>query len=1113
MALPSINDAARLSPPAGIPSKYPGSSNRLANGVAAGQAGEALPRRIPAATVRLDTKIRTKEHQNFIVRDLLGLELAGKNWTSVVTEYMAGFAYKPVDASQHTSVSPKLLVSKYSGAPDLVSLGEYIILRPITLRQSTYCINSEVDGSNSNSSVDEAIRQTPELKNRSVKDFGWEAYGDSKFQCRTAIGPESGGDAFVMKELPAQPKNAPLHVQLRSHLIGKYTNLLKNQPFSFSWFFGNHTMEPTHVDFIKNDANWQGQEAQPEITAPIGPGGSQVVVMPAIPAIAPQVPYAEFYSKSERMEPAIEVTWGSSDSNVARKCKIIVRRSGQNISMWEENNGQWKVVEGKRSSPITVNKEFVDICVYPVGRQIWVVPSMEIDANSIKLATVFDFDHDVDVPAGKPIVSLYGGKQGFRWNHLFHVAKAVLLSPPMNCGIPTIENAFVNLAYLGKDQVGRDENSSPQDISNLLIGTYQRDIPYGKAELLSQMVTFDSSFKYVLEYQLLANKPNVDGICGRAGVTEQDGIRSQAIPNFPQDFQGGDEIGNYLKWLVVIYADPSKQNQETFKSPVLQRMELTAISPFTELNLNPRPQINAVDVMNVSISEAIGQITASVVLNNRNAPENNNPQGKFTYQYDKTNRVGSMNFVGIKPVTIRGGVIGGSHFVNSNMVSYEGFGESKEPENNDIPIRFRGYIVDRQYTRPNSSSSTVTLNCEDCSRRAKDHLTFNLPIFDGWCNIAAMYYLLRDSGYDDDEILLRQDMNNPKGSGTISLYQLLLEGGNDPHNFSGPCFSGHTKATGGIPKASKLLTNAGLTIGMTTLHALLPLNVYKQQPNYMFSAGQNTWDCCSSIREFTGFYLYANALGNIVYSPPEIQFKLSGKDAKPDEKSTAVRGTPSPDGNNIVYYETAQFNQGVPNGRAYNEFQSQLNNSIKTEEMRNAVALFGLIPDSENNIMWSPHVAVKRPKNLIDDLAQPWFAPWLRWAIVKNPNWNDGIRNEALAEELFNRLRRTQATITFGLWGQPGHYAFQRFKIDEHQMNETGAHGLEFVTTQVTHNFDAATKKFTTEITGEHLDFSQFDFAPHVTGTPLRAYTGPGGGKGPQPHRSNVVTGHSRLNK
>lgn len=1060
-----------MAKPSPIAGKFPGSIGT-----------EKLPRKIPAVSARLDTKIRTKEHQNFIIRDLLGLELVGKNWTYDWVEYEAGInSYVPTNSNQHKAVGPKLLVSAYSGAPDFVSLGEYVILRPIVRRQGTYIVDSLAKLSTSNQAVDSAIRKYPQVKESSLSpSFRWRPYGYARYQLCTVIGPENGNDAFIMKELPSQPANVfTISEKIYSEIESDF-KLIKNQPFSFGWMINNHTFDATFMDFVKNKSNWEDSNKKPKL------------------------PYTQFYSESEREQPAIEITWGSFSSNTQR-FKLIIRRSGNNISLWRERNGKWELVQGVRSLKISSDQPFQDFVVYPVARQLWIVPSKEIDNSSIKNGVVFDLDEDIQIAGTYVRVALYGAKQGFKWNNLSHARQAVMLSPALNCGIPTIENAFVNLTYVDKNSVCRDQVNAKTDIDNSLIFNKKRNLPFGQAEQSPQKADstkIGADVDFIVEYQLVANKTDVSQIYSRAGLSETDErytLSQRTIKLFSSDQSNeGKDSSNYLKWIIVAYPNPAKPNSELVKSPILQRIELTAIAPMSELNLNPIPQINSADIMNASISEGVSQITASVVLNNRERPELQFiNRGIYTHEYSRKSGADLGNFVGIKPITIRGGVIGGSHFVSQNLVNYTGFGESKQTGYESLPIRFRGYIVDRQYSRPNSSTSTVTLNCEDVSRRAKDHLTFNLPIFDGYCNLAAMYYLLRDAGYQDDEILLRQDMNNPNSKGTVKLYDLLVEAGNDPHNFSGPCFSGHTKETGGIPKRSKLLEGLG-AISMATLHALLPLNVYKQQPNYMFAAGQNTWDCCSSIREFTGFYLYANALGNIVYCPPELQFKLNAKSADPSKKY-AVRGQPNGgDSDDLVYYETSQFDAGVPNGKAYNQFQNQLVNSIATEEMRNAVALFGLIPDSENNIMWSPHVVVKRPKTLVEDIAQPWFAPWLRWAIVKNPNWNDGIRNEKLAEELFNRLRRTQAKVNFGLWGQPGHYIFQRFKIDEHQMNETGAHGLEFVTIQVNHMFDASSMKFSTEIQGEHLDFSQFDFAPHVTGTPLRVYTGSGGVPGKQ---------------
>jgi hypothetical protein len=304
--------------------------------------------------------------------------------------------------------------------------------------------------------------------------------------------------------------------------------------------------------------------------------------------------------------------------------------------------------------------------------------------------------------------------------------------------------------------------------------------------------------------------------------------------------------------------------------------------------------------------------------------------------------------------------------------------------------------------------------------------------------------------------------------------------------------------------ASSLVSNV--------LHAMLPLNIYKQQPNYMFPAGQNSWDCMASIREFTGFYLYPNTFGKIVYQPPEVAFrmvpkkpgKLNKKGPPKADKTTssAHNDVAKPATKVLTYYEVPRI-AGKHNALGYNEFQSALGVSIQTDDIRNSLALFGLIQvsssgDPKKLDSWSPHVVVKRPTDLNLDVDKPWFVPWLRWTIVKNPHWSDPRRNEQLAQELYNRLRRVHLHTKFDLWGSPAHYAYMVFKVDESLMDETGADQLEFVTTQVSHEFDARSLTYKTSVSGENLNFDVFDFAPHVSGRPLAAYT-PGWRPGKNP--------------
>lgn len=1038
-----------------------------------GSGDEVMPRRIPEVSIRLDKTIKTKIHNNFVIRDMLPTTMrAGSLLTGFAGEYEQHFTKKdaPNSQNQNKIYVPKSFVTG-GEEPDFVTIGDYMVIRPEAVNQGTYITNSEAQAATADNSVDQAMRSEPQAKGSS-SNYAWDATTNAGRRQMRNEGQTFGVSSVISRALLKEPSGAATHEKARVSLSSQFT-LKRNQPFCVSFKADDHQFDPTISDYLNDESNWEGD--------------------------TPPIPYAQFYPKNVRKQAAIEIEWGSSNSSDTDEFKVIFRPTGKNVTLWRKQDGVWRVVENHSILLTSNNDPWTSYIIYPAGRQLIIIPSDHVDSAAIKAAVVFSFDREVNIPSSKMQAHLYGTKMSYAWRPVIHRSLAGMVTPPMEPGIPEIENAFCTLEFIGKKKFERDAINAPTKFpKDESAGLADEDSSFGELdlqivdqkELLKQNKTKEEAFDlYEVGYQLLVEDLEI-GLLGSSVKSQLPDDYVVAMEAYPDNKVA--ERKNYLKYAILCSKKASVAPYDLVLSPVFERMQLLAIAPMAEINLNPLPQITASDIFSVNVRQESQSVTGSFTLNNRFAKfdyvdqfldsvfNTSVPHGRYDARAIPI--LGQSNFVGVKPVTIRFGIMGGTHFVSPQLASYSEESEDKEG-GFDQPIQFRGYITSRSYSRSNSGSSTVTCNLEDVSRRAKDHITMNLPIFDGWSNLAAMYYLARDAGYDDEDIVLYQSPKNPDDY--ITLYNILVELGDDPHTFTGPSFSGHVN---GFPLRSKILDAAGITMSMSVLHSCMPLNLYKQQPNYMFSAGQNTWDCMASIREFTGFYLYPNAFGKLVYSPPEIQFKLAAKPPD-DPKTTYVRGAPQDDLQVITYYESPQNPKGVIDGSEFNNFQMHLENSYQTENIRNALALFGLIPHADNQVQWSPHIVVKRPEDLSEDIAQPWFVPWLRWAIIKNPHWADPVRNERLAEELFNRLKRTMISVTFGLWGQPGHYAWQRFIVDESQMQELGIDGLEFVTTMVEHRLDAQKKTYNTEIAGEYLDFKQFDFAPHVTGSPVRTYT------------------------
>lgn len=382
-----------------------------------------------------------------------------------------------------------------------------------------------------------------------------------------------------------------------------------------------------------------------------------------------------------------------------------------------------------------------------------------------------------------------------------------------------------------------------------------------------------------------------------------------------------------------------------------------------------------------------------------------------------TFRRGVNNFTGVKPIRV--------------SVGYD-------KEDLGLIRRFTGFIVDRQYGRSSPTSSIVTLTCEDRSKQLKENYAVNLPIYDGWCHLAVIYDLAKEAGFADDEILLFEDPLTGDKKRIVDI----LEG--DPATRSEGCFDGHID---GFP-GQKIDGQPG-----SFIHQTLPLVPLHESPNYMFQMGTPLWDCMMAVRQHSYWYLFCNSNGNLIYSPPRSQVKSRGK----------------------VFRE-------VDRVQAFDEFQRNLNAQHDTREQRNAVFLWGLIPaeDGNGNPTWTPDIHVRRQADWPNNVGVPSYYPWLRWAMMRNPKWNDHERNRAIASEVFSRVTRERIISTFGAWGQPDVFPYEIIILNEGQAGETGVDAKQFIISSITHSLNANGFTYDCDIVGELFDPTKFTFDPYT---------------------------------
>ena len=437
-------------------------------------------------------------------------------------------------------------------------------------------------------------------------------------------------------------------------------------------------------------------------------------------------------------------------------------------------------------------------------------------------------------------------------------------------------------------------------------------------------------------------------------------------------------------------------------SPAVFYSQLTLVVPPVSVDLAPNPQIDNCDVMSIQVNQAVEQNKASITLNNRNACDKAGvARGKYTWIK------GQNNFCGIKPITVQLGYA----------------------DNSALNTVFTGYVSDRQYSRDSSNNSVCTLDCEDVSKKLRESWAVNLPFFDGWCQLAVIYYLAKEAGFADNEILLDEDPAT--GANAITIRSLLT---GNPDTFTGGCFEGHLNDNppGGY---------GGL--GGDYLHMTLPLAVLGQEsPNYNFNFGTSLWDCMQKIREFSNFYLYANNFGHIIYSPPK----------------QALRST------------TKTFVEVDTVGN-YNEIKRRLDVDLNTNELRNGVIVGGItfIPNKDapgGFGEWSTHFHKQMIAGFPSDVGDAAFAPYSKLVFLRNPKWEDVNLARLACSEILRRVTRQRITATFDAWGQNAIFPYHIININESLTNETGV-GLNSPNGYVVaaHTLKASTENWTLDST------------------------------------------------
>ncbi len=716
------------------------------------------------------------------------------------------------------------------------------------------------------------------------------------------------------------------------------------------------------------------------------------------------------------------IRWGSTDEkNKEHSYALCYYFKSNKFVLFEENaitrDGKTKYLyikidTGKTLKSIKPNDVF-NIMIYPIGTKLAVILYENSDgifkveeSNSI----IFNVGHSLNIAEAPITLYFYGGSGiTFDFKPVYHQAVGQFASNIKDFNyIPNTTQS--SCTYIGKKGTGKLQN---------------------------EVVTFsdetNDKYGYLSPCKIIFKKSNVETWFSDY-FKEQD-LEKKWIYYFRmysnKNYITRNDDNEFIEYLNKL---------ERYYSPAIYTAGILTIPNTLDINLIKDGNSKLKFVKNVSINQTVEGYSGSLTLYNKSM-NSNQKGGQYT---------GDYRIKGVKPIKIEAKL----KTTDRGLAGVSGFdSEIADQTVGKLNRLFTGYITTPQFNRSsNTADSTVTLTLSDASIKAKETFAFNLPIFDGYCNLAAIYYLGKYAGYSDDELLLYQ---NPYDENIkIRIVDQLQKGGN---LFAGGCFNGHVD---GFPRLSlsrptisdgivaNLVSNldssvsglnsylsglfdeisynnitnnfqnylSGLLNGFgisststetfiansespsingTSLHACLPLAGFFDAPNYMFQMGTPIWDCMKEIAEFTGFYLYANNWGNIVYSPPELALSPYS-----DFLFVEMPG-------DATYSNITNFNEIV----------ALLSVSNPTDEIKNAVMIQGLQENNKNGWSLDPIISIRKQKGWPYNVEDPTYVPWLRWMIQRNPHWNDPARLDWNTTQLFARASRERSFVTLQGWG------------------------------------------------------------------------------------------------
>ena len=705
------------------------------------------------------------------------------------------------------------------------------------------------------------------------------------------------------------------------------------------------------------------------------------------------------------------IHWGDSGNKDIDEFVLAFYRQTKRVSLFKIIDSNVKLVDTQSlpaKTSLSSSKGFdTTLFIYPIANQLILADSIALDQLETKhrSVTIFDFERPLNIGPKKTNIDIvtYLGSAEYEFLPVYHSLNGTFQSPFTS--IPDQSGIAIVVDHEGG--VGADASGNPGS------GIFKYPVP--DPDDSSQ--TFSFLKDTMIQAEVVKGAHN--NTAYRLTLTSNTSVlgQNQFVDRFKCKF-----------------------------SPRIFRVEMRTKSILIGCELKPNPQIEPNDVISIQVTQSVEGSHATVVLNNRFAscPDSGSDR---TFNLFKT-----TSLRGIKPLTISFGIpLKDSFSRNPDEISRD----TGAAVNFEIP-QFKGFMTKKQYQKIGSNKSTVTLNCDDVATRAKETYAINLPIYDGWCHLAAIYHLAKECGFDDTEIYFTQDPRTGDGR----LLRTVMQGSVATER--GGCWAGHAgKTDSELPSEGD---SFGQSIPGVQTHFILDLPAFRQEPQYMFQMGTPIWECMHEIAKVSQWFLYVNNWGNLVYGPRSVQLRPT----------------------NIVFKEAS--NQP---GK-YDEIIRNLEVTVDSSMVRNGVMVTGLSAGAQDAglPLYGPLIAVRKQTPFPTNAKSDAFIPWMRWWIERNPQWNDANRINANIELMFERSQRPRIFTSWTGWGRTDVYPYDIVTIDESLSNETGINQKQFIITQVQHRISADegyvfNTSFEGEFVGENPSVGGYlnpngEFSPHV---------------------------------